>query len=124
MAWISGGKIPCLFLVVYIVLAVMGTLSFTALEPLRSVTFDVENQGRLSASLESCSIQPPGEEQALFISRTGDSSFSPLRTGFQRFTFLSGLPRIENAFSKSSFFPGAEAHHTALRNTILLKLRI
>jgi hypothetical protein len=123
MARLLRGKIPRFVLVIYTVLAVMGTLSFAALEPLRSVTFEVENQGRLSASLENCSVQPPGEEQA-FISRTSDSSFSPLRTGFQRFTFLSGSPRIENAFSKSSFFPGAEAHHIALRNTILLKLRI
>ncbi|MDR1655529.1 MAG: hypothetical protein LBR96_05970, partial [Treponema sp.] len=81
------------------------------------------NQDRLSASLEGCFIQFPAKEQA-FISKTGGSSFSPLRIGFQRFTFLSGSPRIEHAFSKSSFFQGAQARHAAFKNTILLKLRI
>lgn len=122
MARFLRGRIPRLILELYTVLAVTGTLSFAAAEPLRSVTFEVENQGRLSASLESC-FHLPGQEQA-FISKTADSSFSPLRTGFQRFMFLSGSPRIENAFSKPSFFPGAKAHCSAIKNTILLKLRI
>jgi hypothetical protein len=125
MVRFSEKRLPYLVLVVYTALAVMGTFSLAAAEPLRSVNLKIENppSNKISGSLGSYLIQYPEAELAI-IAKTDDTPFSPLRIGVQRIAFLLGPSSTGNAFFRSSFAASAGTQYINLRNNILLKLRI
>jgi hypothetical protein len=118
-------KLPCLILVAYTVLAIVGSFSLAATEPLRSVNYTIENHksDTILGALENHFVQHPAEEPGI-TTKTDNTSFSPIRTGFQRIASIFGLTNTGITLSKTPFMANTKITYTGLKNVIPLKLRI
>jgi hypothetical protein len=115
------------FLIVaaYTALSVLGAFSFAAAEPYRAVNAAVGSttQGRLSSALGDFAAQHPLADPTL-NAQSGGTRSSPVSMGLQRLTFLAASPLSGKPYSRSPLIAGAIAQYGAVKNTILLKLRI
>jgi hypothetical protein len=125
MIWFAQKKLPCLMIMVYTTISVLGIFTGTVLEPYHAVKFGMENKThiKISGSVENFFIQHPAEEPVMF-SKLGSVRFAPARMGFQRIVSLLSLPSGGKPNSKSRHITGINTRYNDLKNTILLKLRI
>jgi hypothetical protein len=113
-----------LILAAYLVFAIMGTFTFAAAEPFRSVDF-LENESSSGASIsqQDLSADTPIEGEPVITNGRG-YSFSLLRNGSLRTAMPLGTRDAGSVIAQTSLSAIQKINHFTIKNTILLKLRI
>jgi hypothetical protein len=106
----------------FTVLAVMIGFCFAALEPPQAAGFEIGGTGGLIEEADNF-IPSPAEAPAL-LTKTSDTQFVPLRTGFQRIFIPCGTHGAASAFYQLRFRTNSHVCYINVKNITLLKLLI
>jgi hypothetical protein len=118
MIRLEGNSLFRILITFFTAFAVMVSYCFAATEPLRTS----EGTGGITGWADNF-IPSPAEEPAL-LTKTEESRLTPWRTGFQRGFIPCGTRGTASAFYQPPFGTRTNVDYTAVKNTILLKLRI
>jgi hypothetical protein len=123
MVLFRGKKWSCYLLVAHLIFAIVGTLSFSTAENLELF----ESAAHQTVSGEFFS--PPDTtdwliEDTVIISGAGEYSPSPLRNGTLRIIMPSGVQNARGLPAPSPLRIIGQTQYSAVKNTILVKLRI
>ncbi|MDR1863063.1 MAG: hypothetical protein LBQ67_03985 [Treponema sp.] len=120
LSW--GKKRPCLILVVYMVIAMIGIFTFSSLEPFHST--QLRDDKPLTDSFFESLDYDFLAANITFIGRGKGDLPSPLRGAFLR-TIMPVAMQNDKALSFQHAIKNNEGtHHLRIKNAILLKLRI
>jgi hypothetical protein len=110
------------FITVFSAFALMAGFCFVDTDFLRAADLAAGGADGITGLVDNF-IPPPAEEPAL-LSKTGNTRFIPLRTGFQRVFLPGGTYEAASGFYQPPLGAGLSVSCMDIKHTIFLNLRI
>ena len=122
MRWIVGNALSRGIIITLMAIAVLGSYSLAAAEPIRAAGLAAEWQGGLSGG--AYFFFPEQTKDPALFAQSDDTRNLPLRMDSQRVSTFWGVNGSEDTFYTSQFRKNSKNGIVSIKDTIIVNLRI